>query len=85
MGFSVHWNSREGSWGSEKALGLQTPKSQPFLMHRVLPESARWLLTRGRVEEAKKLIQKVAAVNKRKLSPELLSQVLPVGWVQPCP
>ncbi|XP_046525318.1 solute carrier family 22 member 13 isoform X5 [Equus quagga] len=48
-----------------------------FFYFWVLPESARWLLTRGRVEEAKKLIQKVAAVNKRKLSPELLSQLVP--------
>eukprot|EP00069_Balaena_mysticetus_P009643 bmy_20316T0 len=39
-----------------------------------LPETARWLLTRGRVEEAKQPIQRVASVNKRKLSPELLSQ-----------
>ncbi|XP_070348415.1 solute carrier family 22 member 13 [Equus asinus] len=48
-----------------------------FFYFWVLPESARWLLTRGRVEEAKKLIQKVATVNKRKLSPELLSQLVP--------
>uniref|UniRef100_A0A8D1Y6N5 Solute carrier family 22 member 13 n=1 Tax=Sus scrofa TaxID=9823 RepID=A0A8D1Y6N5_PIG len=41
-----------------------------------LPESARWLLTHGRVEEAKQLIQKAASVNRKKLSPELLSQVL---------
>ncbi|XP_046955701.1 solute carrier family 22 member 13 isoform X1 [Lynx rufus] len=42
-----------------------------------LPESARWLLTRGRVEEAKQVIQKAASVNRRKLSPELLSQLVP--------
>lgn len=52
------------------------PRSQPFPTCRALPESARWLLTRGRVEEAKQVIQKAASVNKRKLSPELLSQVL---------
>uniref|UniRef100_A0A8C3Q519 Uncharacterized protein n=1 Tax=Geospiza parvula TaxID=87175 RepID=A0A8C3Q519_GEOPR len=32
---------------------------------RVLPESARWLVTKGRIEEAKKLLQKAAAANKR--------------------
>ncbi|XP_004614679.2 solute carrier family 22 member 13 [Sorex araneus] len=42
-----------------------------------LPESARWLLTRGRVEEAKRVIQKAAAVNRRKISPELLDQLVP--------
>ncbi|XP_004708741.1 solute carrier family 22 member 13 [Echinops telfairi] len=42
----------------------------------VLPESARWLLIKGRTEEAKQLIQKAAAVNKRKLSPELLNQLV---------
>ncbi|KAF6101099.1 solute carrier family 22 member 13 [Phyllostomus discolor] len=46
-----------------------------FFYFWVLPESARWLLTRGRVEEAKRLIQKAASVNRRKLSPELLSQL----------
>ncbi|XP_058411152.1 solute carrier family 22 member 13 isoform X4 [Diceros bicornis minor] len=48
-----------------------------FFYYWVLPESARCLLTRGRVEEAKTLIQKAATVNKRKLSPELLSQLVP--------
>uniref|UniRef100_A0A8C7AMA4 Solute carrier family 22 member 13 n=2 Tax=Neovison vison TaxID=452646 RepID=A0A8C7AMA4_NEOVI len=48
-----------------------------FFYFWALPESARWLLTRGRVEEAKQVIQKAASVNKRKLSPELLSQLIP--------
>ncbi|XP_004676365.1 PREDICTED: solute carrier family 22 member 13 [Condylura cristata] len=46
-----------------------------FFYFCVLPESARWLLTQGRVEEAKILIQKAAVVNRRKLSPELLNQL----------
>lgn len=65
----------EGSCGSSKTQ-VQVPKSQPFPTSRALPESARWLLTHGRVEEAKQLIQKAASVNRKKLSPELLSQVL---------
>uniref|UniRef100_A0A8C6N8D3 Uncharacterized protein n=1 Tax=Melopsittacus undulatus TaxID=13146 RepID=A0A8C6N8D3_MELUD len=44
----------------------------------VLPESARWLVIKGRIEEAKKLLQKAAAINKRTLPPELLEQV-PAG------
>ncbi|XP_053456055.1 solute carrier family 22 member 13 [Nycticebus coucang] len=47
-----------------------------FFYYWALPESARWLLTRGRIEEAKQVIQKAALVNKRKLSPELLSQLV---------
>ncbi|XP_005882689.1 PREDICTED: solute carrier family 22 member 13 [Myotis brandtii] len=48
-----------------------------FFYFWALPESARWLLARGRVEEAKQAIQKAASVNRRKLSPELLSQLAP--------
>ncbi|XP_051624329.1 solute carrier family 22 member 13-like [Manacus candei] len=43
----------------------------------VLPESARWLVTKGRMEEAKKLLQKAAATNKRSLPEGLLEQLKP--------
>ena len=62
---------------------MQAPRSQPFLTHRALPESAQWLLTWGRGEEAKQLIRKVALVNRRKLSSKLLSQIL-AALGQPC-
>ncbi|XP_007500657.1 solute carrier family 22 member 13 isoform X2 [Monodelphis domestica] len=48
-----------------------------FFYWWVLPESARWLLTQDRVEEAKELIQKAAAMNKCSVSPETLSQLAP--------
>ncbi|XP_077160356.1 solute carrier family 22 member 13-like [Paroedura picta] len=41
----------------------------------VLPSSARWLLTRGKVEEAKSEIQRAAAINKRNVPEELLDQL----------
>ncbi|XP_016051703.1 PREDICTED: solute carrier family 22 member 13 [Miniopterus natalensis] len=58
-------------------IGGTAPALLLFFYFWALPESARWLLTRGRVEEAKQVIQKVAAVNRRKVSPELLSQLAP--------
>ncbi|KFO74224.1 Solute carrier family 22 member 13, partial [Cuculus canorus] len=45
-----------------------------FFFIRVLPESARWLVTKGRIEEAKKVLQKAASVNKCTIPPGLLEQ-----------
>ncbi|XP_010710633.1 solute carrier family 22 member 13-like isoform X2 [Meleagris gallopavo] len=46
-----------------------------FLFIWVLPESARWLVTRGKIEEAKKYLKKAASINKRTIPPELLDQL----------
>nr|XP_056713109.1 solute carrier family 22 member 13-like [Euleptes europaea] len=41
----------------------------------VLPSSARWLLTRGKVQEAKKEIRRAASINKRSVPEVLLSKL----------
>ncbi|KAM3820902.1 solute carrier family 22 member 13-like [Vipera latastei] len=60
---------------------LQIAGSAPILLCFfyiwVLPESARWLAMKGKIEEAKKLLQKVASVNKRAIPPKLLEQLIP--------
>ncbi|XP_066483593.1 solute carrier family 22 member 13-like [Tiliqua scincoides] len=43
----------------------------------VLPDSARWLLTKGKVKEAKKVLQKAASINKRTIPKDLLDQLAP--------
>ncbi|KAM6989186.1 solute carrier family 22 member 13-like [Tautogolabrus adspersus] len=40
-----------------------------------IPESARWLLNRGRIEEAKQLIVKAAAINKRTVPDYVLDKL----------
>lgn len=46
-----------------------------LLLHRILPESARWLITQGKKEQAIKEIRKAAEVNKRKVPEELMEKV----------
>ncbi|XP_015276447.1 PREDICTED: solute carrier family 22 member 13-like [Gekko japonicus] len=49
----------------------------------ILPSSARWLLTRGKIEEAKKTIRRAASINKRSAPEELLNQLAPEKKAKP--
>ncbi|KAM8966552.1 solute carrier family 22 member 13-like [Pelodytes ibericus] len=51
------------------------PVALLFFYIWVLPESPRWLLTKGKSEQARKLIQKAAAINRRVISEEMLAQM----------
>ncbi|MEE6467387.1 hypothetical protein FKM82_007223 [Ascaphus truei] len=51
------------------------PTALLFFYIWVLPESPRWLLTKGKNEKAKKLLQKAATINKRTIPEEILSQL----------
>ncbi|XP_006634326.2 solute carrier family 22 member 13b [Lepisosteus oculatus] len=56
-------------------LVLSAPAAVLCVYFWILPESARWLLTQGKKEEAKKLILEAARINKRKIPEALLDKM----------
>ena len=63
LAFAVrHWQHQQMAIGG---FGVVT-----FLVCLTLPESPRWLAQVGRVEEAEKLMEKIAQSNKRSLNDE---------------
>ncbi|XP_075684791.1 solute carrier family 22 member 13-like [Rhinoderma darwinii] len=56
-------------------IACSAPTGLLFFYIWVLPESPRWLLTKGKNEKAKNLLQKAASFNRRNLSEELLMQL----------
>ncbi|KAM5156976.1 solute carrier family 22 member 13-like [Mantella aurantiaca] len=56
-------------------IACSAPTALLFWFIWLLPESPRWLLTKGKVKKAKKLLQKAAVANKQELSEELFKQL----------
>lgn len=40
------------------------------MWHRLMPESPRWLITRGRIDDAKKVLERIAKVNGKSINME---------------
>ncbi|XP_018409001.1 PREDICTED: solute carrier family 22 member 13-like [Nanorana parkeri] len=51
------------------------PTALLFFYIWILPESPRWLLTKGKHKRAKEILQKAASANKKKFSEKLLTQL----------
>ncbi|XP_072268669.1 solute carrier family 22 member 13-like [Pyxicephalus adspersus] len=56
-------------------IACSAPTGLLFWFIWLLPESPRWLLAKGKVKNAKKLLQKAAVMNKCLLSEELIKQL----------
>ncbi|XP_053568918.1 solute carrier family 22 member 13 [Bombina bombina] len=62
------------NWRLFQIIG-SVPTALLFFYIWVLPESPRWLLTKGKTEKAKKLLQRAAHINKRTFNEELISEL----------
>ncbi|XP_069816584.1 solute carrier family 22 member 13 [Dendropsophus ebraccatus] len=56
-------------------IACSVPTGLLFFYIWVLPESPRWLLTKGKSEKAKNLLQKAASINRRNIPEEILIQL----------
>lgn len=70
-GMGPSWLSR-ASWNDKKRGGP----------HRILPESPRWLMMKGKVKEAKDVLCYAAEVNKKTIPLNLLDEVRDWGQEQ---
>ncbi|XP_042882821.1 solute carrier family 22 member 21-like [Penaeus japonicus] len=71
------------AWGladwSLFAVAMHTPQLFCLFFYWMLPESARWLLGQGRVEDTVRIIRRAAKVNGRTLSPRVLQDLQDFG------
>ncbi len=47
----------------------------PFAFYRLLSESPRWLISKGRVNEAQNVIRKIARINKKDIPDEFFDSI----------
>lgn len=57
------------------AVVTSAPLGAVLLLQWVIPESARWLVARGRIKEALAIVEKMARINGAPLRPETLAQI----------
>uniref|UniRef100_A0A8C5Q4R2 Solute carrier family 22 member 13 n=1 Tax=Leptobrachium leishanense TaxID=445787 RepID=A0A8C5Q4R2_9ANUR len=62
------------NWRLLQIIG-SVPTALLFFYIWVFPESPRWLITKGKYKEAKKVLHRAASMNKKTFSEELLSQI----------
>lgn len=68
------------AWGIPSWRWLQITMTLPAVLfipyYWVIPESSRWLISKGRAAEAKVVLEKAAKVNKKEVSEEMILQVV---------
>ncbi|KAK7071333.1 hypothetical protein SK128_003957 [Halocaridina rubra] len=68
------------AWSIESWRWLQIAMTLPALLfipyYWIIPESSRWLITKGRTEEARVILEQAAKVNKKEVTEELMLQAL---------
>lgn len=78
-----HRRTRSATQASQWWLQSVTPSTSLHLPHpstfRWLPESARWLITVGKLDQGLRELQRVAAVNRRKAEGATLTMEVSQG------
>ena len=69
------------SWRMMLGLGV-IPAAVLFLLSLSLPESARWLISNGKINDGKNILEKVYGVEKAKTEFEEIKQILSVQKIQ---
>ncbi|XP_042224923.1 organic cation transporter protein-like isoform X2 [Homarus americanus] len=73
------------AWSITSWRWLQISMTLPALLfipyYWIIPESSRWLITKGRISEARIILEKAAKVNKKEVTEDAMLQALEVSGV----